>query len=307
MSKEIVFLFGLPCSGKSTWYKDKVSKGKFKDYTYVNADDIKFEFPDYDESVVSMYSTEAIAIAEKRVKYNIVKGENIVMDAGSINNKYTMGLLTYAKKHGYTTTMINLNTPYEICIERNNLRARKVPTEVITSKAVKKDYHWSRYENSGFVDNAITIDYFTKKHMFFDMDGVLAAYKGLPVVNGKVDFVNSNYYRYLPVVQQVRNIIGKLAKSGTKIYVLSAVPTSIAGKEKIEWLKDHYYDLIDMDNVYFVSSGKYKAEMFSDLATKLKLKKKDMCLVEDTHHIIKTARQEYGMDAIHISQLLTDY
>lgn len=300
----ITFLFGLPCSGKSHFYKEQ--QEIYSGFTYVSADEIKKEFPDYNEESVSMYSNEAIALAERRVQEAIDRNEDVIMDAGGINNNYTLRILAYAKKADYETTMINIDTPYHICMDRNSKRARKVPESLISSKAFKKDYHWEKYKRSELVDIAMTIPYYTEQHMFFDMDGVLAAQSNLPVINGKIDFVNSRHFRYLPVVEQVRDIVKYLHESGKDIYILSAAPTSISAKEKELWLEDNF-PFIKKENIFFVNSGRYKAEMFNDLATRLKLDRKDMCLVEDTHETIKTARREYRMHSIHVSEFLSKY
>lgn len=316
VQKTGVFLFGLPCSGKSTWYEENKHRFRSKendsnfaisDYNYISADEIKKEFPDYNEESISMYSNEAIAMAEQRVQIAVDTGMNFVMDAGAINNSYTSRILAYAKKQGYKTIMYHIDTPYHVCVERNEKRARKVPRELIAAKAFKKDYHWAKYERSKLVDETYTIPYYTCKHMFFDMDGVLAAQSNLPTVDGKIDFVNSNYFRYLPVVDQVRNIVKFLNNlEDREIYILSAAPTSISMQEKLDWLED-YFPFIKKENIFFVNAGQYKAEMFHDLSTRLKLDKKDMCLVEDTHHIIKTVRREYLMHSIHVSELLSKY
>lgn len=305
VQKTAVFLFGMPCSGKSTWYEE--NKSKFRNFAYISADEIKKEFPDYDEASLSMYNNEAIAIAEQRVQIAADSGTHFIMDAGSINNNYTLRNIAYVKDRGYKVVMYHIDTPYHICIERNEKRNRKVPQELIASKAFKKDYHWAKYERSELVDETYVVPYYTEKHMFFDMDGVLAAQSSLPVVNGKIDFVNSNYFKYLPVVKQVQDIVKFIYEfKDREVYILSAAPTSISMDEKKEWLEENF-PFIKKENIFFVNSGQYKAEMFNDLATRLKLDRKEMCLVEDTHHIIKSVQRDYLMHSIHVSELLAKY
>lgn len=302
--KKAIFLFGLPCSGKSTYYKEHIEEQIL--HHYINADEIKKEFADYDETVEGMYSSEAIGLAEERVKEAFKSGQNVVMDAGGINNSYTLRILQAAKDAGYETHMIHIDTPYDVCIARNKVRARKVPVDVITAKEYKRSFHWAKYQKSNLVDTTEVIPYFTEQHVFFDMDGVLAAQSSLPIVDGKIDFVNSNYFRHLPVVPQVAQILRGLQANGREIYILSAAPTSISAREKFSWLRENFPEIKE-SNIFFVNSGRYKAEMFNDLATRLKLDSKDMVLVEDTHEIIKAARREYKMHAIHVSELLTKY
>lgn len=304
--KEATFLFGLPCSGKTTWYQENIKN--FGAHSYINADDIKFEYEDYDETVEGMYKDEAIAEAKTRVSDCIRLGFNFVMDAGAINNSYTESLLKQARDQGYYTTLIHIDTPYTVCIERNKKRKRKVPESLILNKEVKRMYHWQKWENSDLVNNTMVVPYFSEEHLFFDMDGVLAIQSNLPKVDGKIDFVNSRYFENLPIVPQVSDIIYDMVEHRPveNFYILSAAPTSISAEEKLRWLKRHF-PFIPKKNIFFVSAGKYKAEMFSDLAQRLKLDKREMCLIEDTHSIISEVRYTYGMHSLHISEFLQKY
>ena len=47
--------------------------------------------------------------------------------------------------------------------------------------------------------------------------------------------------------------------------------------------------------------------MFHDLSKYLKFNIRDMVLIDDTHTIIKDVIQEYKMDAMHVSEFLTEY
>lgn len=306
MKKIALFLFGLPCSGKSTWYEKNI-KPSFPPHKYINADDIKFEFHDYREENESMYVEEAIEMARVRAIAAFNAGDIVVFDAGAINGKYTNRLLAYAKSKGYYTSMTFVNTPYEICLERNSKRTRKVPEQIILDKEVKKMSIWQGYTKSEFVDHYDVIEYYTEQNLFLDMDGVLAVQSDLPVVNGKIDFVNSEHFRHLAVVPQVAEIVEELGRSKRKeIYILSAAPTSISAQEKYAWLRENF-PFIKKENIFFVNSGKYKAEMFSDLHKRLKLDPRTTCLIEDTHTTIKQVRREYKMHSLHVSEFLQKY
>ena len=304
---EIIFLSGLPCSGKTSYYEETLKPTLLPDHKYVNADDLKELMYNYDPTVVGMYASEAIkAAGDLVIRLLQTKVDQIVMDAGSINSSYTPSLLAFAKEIGYKTRMIFIDTPYDICVARNELRERKVPKSLISSKALKREYLWENYKSSEDVDEWKVIPYFTRENLFFDMDGVLAANLNLPKIDGKLDFVNSKYFVNLPVVEEVKTRVKDLINLGKNIFILSASPTSISGKEKLGWLKKHF-SFIPQENIFFVNKGIHKAEMFSDLAEYLKLEKSSMCLIEDTHHIIRECRETYQMDSIHVSEFLTTF
>ena len=306
MKNKLILMFGLPCSGKTEWYNK--NKENFGEHTYINADKLKENYPDYDESVIGMYNEESIAEA-KRLVYELIHFEIscIVMDAGGINKHYTESIINEAFVN-YDIKMYFIDTPVEICIARNKERLRKVPESLIYGKEIKKLGCWFYYQTLGI--ECIRVPYFTREHLFFDMDGVLAPQLYLPRTNGEIDFVNSNYFENLPVLEytsyKIHDLIFFHELDISKIYILSATPNSIVAEEKKLWLEKHY-GFIPKENIFFVNQGMYKAEMFRDLAKYLKLKPETMCLVDDTMSIVEDVRVKYKMDSIHISHFLNDY
>lgn len=302
MSHKAIFLAGLPCSGKTHWYENQTSYSE--KVKYINADVLKFEFEDYDETIEGHYAEEAIDLAKQKALISIRKQESFLMDAGSINNNYTFKLILEAFRNGFEVSLIHIETPYTICLERNKLRKRKVPESLIIEKAFKEGSAIRRLRTA-FQNRLhyVKIPYFTRENLFFDMDGVLAAFVGLPKVNGKIDFVNSKYFLYLPPVTQVIDKVKELAKT-RNIYILTACPTSVALTEKRLWITKHLPEISE-DNFFYVNSGIYKAEMFNDLSKYLKMEKRSMCLIEDTASIIRSVTDEYNMDSVHVSEFLT--
>ena len=307
MKNKLILMFGLPCSGKTEWYSK--NKENFGEHTYINADDIKKTLPGYEESVIGMYNSEAIDIAETKVYDSLNKSiKCVVMDAGGINKNYTKDIIVRAKYYNYDIEMYFIDTPVEICIARNKERLRKVPESLIYGKEIKKLGCWFYYQTLGI--ECIRVPYFTREYLFFDMDGVLAPQLYLPRTNGEIDFVNSNYFENLPVLEctshKIHDLIFNYEFDISKIYILSATPNNIVAEEKKLWLEKHY-GFIPKENIFFVNQGMYKAEMFRDLAKYLKLKPETMCLVDDTMSIVEDVRTKYKMDSIHISHFLNNY
>jgi predicted kinase len=299
--KKAIILMGLPLSGKTTWL---IEQGyTTNDYTFVSADEIKITHVDYSPEHPELVHEWSTVEAEKLMNSTSDTGKSIIMDSGSINNSYTVRIIKMLKSKGYSIHLVHIKTPLNICLERNKLRTRKVPESEIIKKAIKEN---SQFHKLREISNKITyVSYYTNKHIFVDMDGVLAALSTLPIINGEIDFVNGEVHKYLPPVEPVITKLKKLEQSGChKIYILSAIPNSFSYEEKNEWLDKHFS--VKKENRFFVNQGKHKAEMLENLCTKLKLQKKDVVLIDDVQDTLYKVRDR-GMNSLHISEFLTTY
>lgn len=297
MNKAII-LMGLPCSGKTTWIKENINRTI---YTIISADDKKESHPKYDPNNVTEELHEwSVKEAEDDVYKMVDLKQNFVLDSGSINNRYTIRIITMLKSNGYHVKLVHVKTPYTVCLERNSLRDRKVPDVAITDKALKETSQF--YKLAELVDEYHVEDYFTNKHIFIDMDGVIAAQSCLPIINGEIDFVNGEVHKWLKPVKPVIEKLTELSLKGHELYILSATPNSFSSDEKQEWLDKHFP--IPKNRRFFVNQGKHKAEMLDNLRRKFKLDKKDVLLIDDFHDILYKVIGR-GMNAMHISEFLT--
>jgi len=221
------------------------------------------------------------------------------MDGGGINNNYTIEIIKMLRKKRYTIGLVHIKTPYTVCIERNKNRTRKVPDEDIIYKAIRENAQ--RHKLSMYVDKIHVVDYFSNKHIFVDMDGVIAALSTLPIINGEIDFVNAEVHKYLKPVHQVISKLRELQFKGHELYILSAIPNSFAYTEKNEWLDRHFN--IPIDRRFFVNQGRHKVEMLCNLADKLKLDRKDVTMLDDIHDTLYKVKSR-GMNSMHVSEFL---
>lgn len=294
-------MLGLPLSGKSTWIEN--NKERFEDYRWISADEYKKTHPKYDPNdVIEEVHQWSVNAAEMEV-YEVAKHEGkLIMDGGGINNRYTLRIVKELKDtYGYEVTVVWIKTPYEVCLERNKTRERKVPSVAITDKALKEisQFHKLRL----LCDNAEIYDYFSNHHIFVDMDGVIAAQSTLPIVNGEIDFVNGEIHKWqkpvVPVIEKLR----ELKEKGKELYILSATANSTAYEEKQKWL-DINFPEIPKERRFFVNQGKHKAEMLGNLRRKFKLAHKDVMLIDDVHDTLYKVKAR-GMNAMHPSEFLT--
>lgn len=298
MNKAIILL-GLPNSGKTSWAKKNVNHSL---YTNVSADYYKENHPEYNPNNVTVKIHEwSVEKAERKMNKLSDLNQNILLDSGSINNRYTIRIIKMLKSKGYEIKLVHIKTPYTVCIERNKLRGRKVPEVAITDKALKETSQFHKLRQ--LVDTVWVIDYYTNKHIFVDMDGVIAAQTTLPIINNEIDFVNGEIHKWQEPVTAVIDKLNVLRENTTtKIYILSAAANSVAIEEKQEWLKENFP--MDADKIFFVNQGRHKAEMLDNLRRKFKLDKKDVTLIDDFHETLYDVKKR-GMNSMHISEFLT--
>lgn len=292
-------LAGLPLAGKTTWIRENEELLP-KNFEYISADVLKESHKEYDPNKAELLHEWSVKAAKTELQGCSTKGYNIVFDTGSINNNYTINILKELRDKNYNIVIVHVKTPYKICLERNKLRTRKVPENNITDKALKEISQI--YKIAEYADRLITIDYFTNAHIFVDMDGVIAAQSALPIIDGEIDFVNGEIHRWQEPVELVINKLKALEARGTQLYILSATPNSFSSEEKHEWLDNHFN--ISRNKRFFVNQGKHKAEMLDNLRRRMKMEKRDVTLIEDTHSTIRDV-VDRGMNGIHISEFLT--
>jgi len=295
-----IITLGLPLSGKTTEIKKRINSGILDAYEFISADEMKENHPDYDPNDAEPLHEWSVSEAEKTIDSCIALKTSFVFDSGSINNRYTIRIMNKLIEADFRIHLIYVKTPYTVCLERNKKRTRKVPEKAITDKALKEVSQFHKLKK--LADLVTIVDYFTYEHIFVDMDGVLAAQSTLPIINGKIDFVNGEIHKWQAPVQPVIDKLNLLKLAGKKIHILSATPNSFSTEEKNKWL-DEYFNIPKEDR-YFVNQGRHKAEMLDNLRRRMKLDHSQVVLVDDVHSTLTTVA-ELGMRPMHISEFLT--
>lgn len=298
--KHAIFFIGLPGAGKST-----IIKEKYKDWKIISADDWKESHPDYHPLTAHKIHQESVKWAEEEVYKSIEQNIDFVFDSGGINDNYALRIIKAVYDKKYYMKLHVINTPIHICFDRINNRERKVPFDDIADKAVKMN--WCIEKQSPFFRDIIFHNYYTNKHIFFDMDGVLVEHQqyALPKINNttvKPDFVNSHFFELAKPVQSVVDKCEFYSKNSS-IYILSVSPNSLCNQEKLSWLKKHC-PWIKEENIFFVGDKRHKITTLIQLMNKLKLSKQDVTYIDDVHELIHEAENNF-INAIHPSRFLT--
>lgn len=120
-----VMLIGLPGSGKSRLAEDYRALG----YSVHSSDDIREELSgDVNNQKINTLVFDTL---HSRIKEDLKNQKNCVYDATNISYKRRKAFLNEIKKYFCYKRAVLVATPYEVCLEQNELRERKVPEEVI--------------------------------------------------------------------------------------------------------------------------------------------------------------------------------
>lgn len=125
MSK-LYIMCGLPGSGKSTYAMQLAVK---ENAIVVSTDNIR-ELLNGDASIQDN-AEQVFKIAHKLILKYLDDDSNVIFDATNISYKRRMELIKRYKKHADSIECVFIAVPYEVCLERNQKRDRKVPEEVI--------------------------------------------------------------------------------------------------------------------------------------------------------------------------------
>lgn len=139
---EVVFMIGAGGSGKST----ALSKSKWSHLPVVNSDSYIESHPDWvgNGGHLEPHQLYAWASAQMEVEWEerLKSGQSFVLDGTGKTKSSLLARIQAAKAAGFKVTVFWVYAPLHVCLQRNALRKRKVPEEVIWEawKKVKANF-----------------------------------------------------------------------------------------------------------------------------------------------------------------------
>lgn len=254
MSK-IVFLRGIPGSGKSTYARDLVTR---EGYTRVNLDAIR--------AMLGLeYSPEAEKMAKQihdSVVIRAVKaGHDVVIDNTHINDATPKSVITMLWENGLDVEydLVDIQESLEECVRRNQERARRpskndsaeVPYEVITrmhSQLEGRRKAGTLWTIEGITSKLPKIEKYEpnpllRPTVIVDIDGTLARHHRSPY---DYDSLASD-----ALYDDVGRAVLSLWKHGLHVIVCSGRPEDYR-KATVRWLRDQG---VPFDELFMRSSG----------------------------------------------------
>ena len=126
----LYLMCGVPGSGKSTWIKNHLG-----DATYVSRDVIRFNLLEEGDEYFSK-EDEVWAEFIRRINESLELGFNVFVDATHISRGSRRKILKEVKFNP-TLIAIYMDTPFEICLERN---AKRTGRECVPEGAIRNMY-----------------------------------------------------------------------------------------------------------------------------------------------------------------------
>lgn len=130
--KEMVFLMGLPASGKSTTAKSIYGST----HTFIDPDLIKESHPDYNPAEAYKIHDWSKAEEEKQWMAALISDGQFVIDGTGTNAEKMVRRINQAQALGFETKLLYVTCTLETSIRRALKRTRQVPLEMIREKAL---------------------------------------------------------------------------------------------------------------------------------------------------------------------------
>ena len=126
ISSKLYMLVGISGSGKSTIAKDLSQTLSAEIFS---SDAIRFEL--YGDESIQNNPNKIFSILHRRIKEKLKQGGSAIYDATNLSMKRRIAFLKEINNIRCEKICIIVNTPFDECVARNNLRNRVVPYEVL--------------------------------------------------------------------------------------------------------------------------------------------------------------------------------
>lgn len=139
---KVIFLHGLPGSGKSTIAEDYIKNHSDEDVVRINRDDIRTTLfgEQYHKGNPDKKSEAQVTTVQQGLfREALRKGQTIIDDNTNLNGRGLFNTVKLAREYGAEFEQIHVDVPVEVAKERNKRRGdaggRRVPDEVIDRMA----------------------------------------------------------------------------------------------------------------------------------------------------------------------------
>lgn len=159
---KLIMLCGIPASGKSFYAKQLAEQYNANVYS---SDELREElFGDVNEC---NRNEELFKELKQRIKNSLLKSKNVIWDSTNISYKKRKSFIENLTKIPCQKVCYLIATPYEKCLEQNQLRERKVPENVI-ERMYKSIYIPQYYEGWDEINIVWNIDKTFDTHVLFN-------------------------------------------------------------------------------------------------------------------------------------------
>lgn len=152
----LVILCGIPGSGKSTYAKELLKL--HPEWKYVSRDEVRYEFVSDQEHYFDR-ETDVYKEFCNRISMHLINGNTVIADATHISKASRIKLMNSLDIQPDEVIVVVLNTPFQICKERNSKRVgiTRVPDDSMFRMKNKFKSPDARYES--YIDKIVYVSY----------------------------------------------------------------------------------------------------------------------------------------------------
>ena len=287
MGQRVVLTKGLPGCGKSTWAREYSEKSKSV-WIIVNRDSLRRMMHPADNVAGYRFSKLNERIVTKTRDYVILQaldaGRNVIVDETNLNPKNVRHLeqMLSDKTTATVETVSFIDTPLDVCLERNLMRRWSVPDKVIKDMHAKYIAEGAKkYEKNPSLRGCVV----------FDLDGTLAIMGDRSPYSGEyhLDTLNQEVYQALK-----QNI-----EAGYIIVLLSG-RSSDYRDETVAWLEAND---VPYDGLYMRKSGDMRKDSIIkiELLEEFVLPNCNVHVIYDDRDQVVEAWRQYGLTCFQVA------
>lgn len=115
----LIMMIGIPGCGKSTYAKKMVESNQ--NMVHISRDDVRYEFVSDQEHYFD-HENEVYREFCNRIDMHLLRGETVIADATHLSSGSRKKLLNQLQVTPDKIIAVVINTPFEVCMERNAAR-----------------------------------------------------------------------------------------------------------------------------------------------------------------------------------------
>ena len=221
---KIIFLKGLPASGKTTWAVNYCKNNP--NFVRLNKDDLrlKFAYLNKDDKWNEDFENKILNLQREKGTFLLKSGKSIIIDDTNFSKKHEEFWVKKSEELGVLFEIKDFNVPVDVCISRDKLREKSIGEDVIKNMYNKYIKHNKIKTDSRLITRQ---DRNLEKCIIVDLDGTLA------LINGRNPYDDSLLYKdkvNYPLLEFISNFI-----STHHIIIVSARMDSCRSETE-EWL-----------------------------------------------------------------------